>query len=125
MCVEMMGLLSVHVYKTVEPLIVDPPNKGHNRNNLSIKDAYLGPECSLSHTTNTYTTSKQEDISTKDKMAGPNMSFIRRFHCISLHVFIDFLITYLKTMGYPKISREDSTTSLVVPAYSDTIAAGL
>ena len=24
---------------TVEPLIVDPPNKGHNRNNLSIKDA--------------------------------------------------------------------------------------
>ena len=23
----------------VEPLIVDPPNKGHNRNNLSIKDA--------------------------------------------------------------------------------------
>ena len=24
---------------TVESLIVDPPNKGHNRNNLSIKDA--------------------------------------------------------------------------------------
>ena len=23
---------------TVEPLIKEPPNKGHNRNNLSIKD---------------------------------------------------------------------------------------
>ena len=28
------------VVYTVEPLIVDPPNKGHNRNNLSIKDDF-------------------------------------------------------------------------------------
>ena len=27
-------------------------------------------------------------------------------------------------MGYPKISRADSSTSLVVPAKADTIAAG-
>ena len=26
------------IVNTVEPLIVDPQNKGHNRNNLSIKD---------------------------------------------------------------------------------------
>ena len=40
----------------VDPLLVDPPivgplNKGHNINNLSIKDASLGPKCSLSYST--------------------------------------------------------------------------
>ena len=42
-----------------EPLIVDPPNKGHNRYNLSTKDASLGPKCSLSHSSNTFSTSLQ------------------------------------------------------------------
>ena len=28
---------------------VEPPNKEHNRNDLSIKDTSLGPKCSLSH----------------------------------------------------------------------------
>ena len=37
---------------TVEPPIKDTPNKGHRRTNLSIKD----------------------------KMSGPNVSIIRRFH---------------------------------------------
>ena len=39
---------------TVEPLIVDPLNKEHNRNNLSIKDTSLGLKYSLSHTANTF-----------------------------------------------------------------------
>ena len=48
---------------TVEPLIVDSPNKGHDRNNLSIKDTSLGPKCSLSHSTNTSSTSKERTTS--------------------------------------------------------------
>ena len=30
----------------MEPLIVDPLNKGYNRNNPSTKDASQGPKCS-------------------------------------------------------------------------------
>ena len=37
----------------VEPLIMDPPNKGHNRNNLSI-NTFEGPNCSVSHNANTF-----------------------------------------------------------------------
>ena len=48
------------VYTTVKPLIVDPPNKG---NILSIKDTYLGPKCSLFHSTNTFSTSKERTTS--------------------------------------------------------------
>ena len=36
-------------HNTVEPPIVDPPNKGHNRNNLSIKDGYLDDSNSNAH----------------------------------------------------------------------------
>ena len=43
---------ATHNYNyTVGPLIMEPPNKGHNRNNLSIKDT--------SHSTNTFSTSKE------------------------------------------------------------------
>ena len=48
---------------TVEPPIVDPPNKGHNRNNLSVKDTSFGPKCLLSHSTNTFSTSKERTTS--------------------------------------------------------------
>ena len=30
---------------TVEPLIKDPPRRGHNRNNLSTKDTLQSPKC--------------------------------------------------------------------------------
>ena len=46
---------------TVAPLIMDPLNKGHNRNNLSIKGASKGIKCSLSHSTNTFLTSEGID----------------------------------------------------------------
>ena len=45
---------------TVEPPLVD---KGHNRNDLSIKDASQGPKCSLSHSTNTFSTSEERTTS--------------------------------------------------------------
>ena len=38
---------------------VEPLNKGHNRNNLSIKDTSYGPKCAFSHSTNTFSTSKE------------------------------------------------------------------
>ena len=46
------------------PPIMDPPNKGHNRNNLSIT-----PKCSLSHSTKTFSAFKERTTSQKDKMA--------------------------------------------------------
>ena len=57
------GRIKTYNVHTVEPLIVDPLNKGHNRNNLSIKDTSLGPKCSLSHSTNTFLTSKERTTS--------------------------------------------------------------
>ena len=67
------------------PLLVDPSNKGHNRNNLSTKDASYGPKCLPSHSTNTFSTS------IFSKWLVPNVSFIRRFHCQS-----DTLIGHLR-----------------------------
>ncbi len=59
-----------------EPLIKDPPSRGHNRNNLSIKDTFKSPKCSFSHIINTFWTSEERvTLSTKDKMAGSNVSF--------------------------------------------------
>ena len=45
---------------TVKSPLVDPPNKGHNRNNLSRKDA-SHPKCSLSHSGNTISTSNGQN----------------------------------------------------------------
>ncbi len=39
---------------TVEPLIKDPPRRGHNRNNLSTKDTLQGPKCLFSHIVNKF-----------------------------------------------------------------------
>ena len=62
---------------------MDPLKKGHNRNNLSIKDASLGPKCSLSHSTITLQTLKRGQPPYKEqKWLVPNASFIQRFHCI-------------------------------------------
>ena len=64
---------------TVEPPIKDTPNKGHNRKNLSIKDTLM----SQKFTFLLYFNLRREDnLSIKDKMPGPKMSIIRRFHCM-------------------------------------------
>ena len=36
-CIYHIYNYNYYIY-TLEPLIKEPPNKGHNRNNLSIKD---------------------------------------------------------------------------------------
>ena len=66
------------LYNTADLLIVDPPNKGHNRNNLSIKDASQGPKCSLSHSANTFSTSKERTTSLqRTKWLVPTCSLFR------------------------------------------------
>ena len=42
---------------------VEPPNKGHNRKNLSIKDTFYGPKVLLSYYTNTFLTSEERTTS--------------------------------------------------------------
>ena len=82
---------------TVEPLIVDPLNKGHNRNNLSIKDASLGPKCSLSYSTNTLTTSKERTTSLQRVkwlvptcllFGGSTIIVYQTCHCYSLCITV-------------------------------------
>ena len=51
---------------------VEPLNKGHNRNNLSIKDTY---RCSLSYSTNTFSTSKERQAC-QQSLWGPGQKFI-------------------------------------------------
>ena len=53
---------------------MDPLNKGHNRNNLSIKDASQGPKYSL------LIYLREDNLSIK---VGPNMSFIWMLHRIA------------------------------------------
>ena len=69
------GCVQVNVYKcyTAEPLIVDPPNnKGHNRNNLALYKGHFRP---LSHSTiYNFNLQREDNLPTKDKMAGPNVS---------------------------------------------------
>ena len=86
---------------TVEPPIKDPPNKGHNRKNLPIKDTFPGPKCSLSHSTIHFLTSERGQSPYKGqnwlvpkwpfsvqncKMHGQAflkvVGTIRKFHCI-------------------------------------------
>ena len=65
---------SNYVY-TVEPPIKDAPNKGH----LRIKDKIQSTKKSLSYSASTNLTSE-----IKDTCSGPQVSFIRRFHCIGI-----------------------------------------
>ena len=68
---------------TVEPLIMDPPNKGHDRNNLSMQDTSLGLKYALSHnTTNTLQPPKRGQPPYKGQNGWFHVSFIQRFPCI-------------------------------------------
>ena len=60
-------MVDKNLNSTVEPPIMDTLNKGHNRKNLSIKDAVL--RRSLLY----YTSSlqREDNLSIKNKMAGP------------------------------------------------------
>ena len=60
----------------VEPPIKDPPRKGQPPN----KGCNSG---TLSHSSSSFLTSEKRTTSTEDKITGPKMSFIRRFHCIA------------------------------------------
>ena len=55
----------------MEPLMVNPLNKGRNRNNLSVKDACQGPKCLLIHF---QPLKRGQPLSTKDKMTVPMCS---------------------------------------------------
>ena len=57
---QQLALCTSQLILTLEPPL---PNIGHKRNNLSIKDASLGPKCPLSHSTNTFSTSKERTTS--------------------------------------------------------------
>ena len=83
---------------TVEPPIKDTPNKEH----LSIKDKSTRP--------NSYYTSTfyKGNPSIKDKTLCPNVSFIRRFHCIQVivrNIIINLWLivseVYLTKICYP------------------------
>ena len=65
----------------MKPPIKDTPNKGHNRKKTLYKGHTLGPKVPLSY----YTSLRREnDLSIKDKIPGPNVSIIWRFHCIRM-----------------------------------------
>ncbi len=51
--------LFIFIVYTVEPLLMDTPYKGHNRNNLYIKDRFNGPKWRSLYTDNTFWTSKR------------------------------------------------------------------
>ena len=72
----------------MQPPIVGPPNKEHNRNNLSIKDA---SKHSLSYNTNAFSTSTEDNLSTKDKMAGHNVFLYCLFRGSTV-VLIDIIL---------------------------------
>ena len=51
----------------------------------SYKDTSFGFKCSLSQSTNAFLTSKERTTSLlNDEMAGSNVSFIWRFHCMHM-----------------------------------------
>ena len=53
-CITIQTHDTMRKVSTVEPPIKDPQRRGHNKNNLSIKDTLHGPKCSFSHTVNTF-----------------------------------------------------------------------
>ena len=65
----------------VESLLKDTLNKGHHRKYLPTKDTIGGTKNRLSYGSNRFFTSEEWTTSTVDKIAGPNVSFIQRFHC--------------------------------------------
>ena len=50
----------VHVTNNYNFKYKDPLRRGHNRNNLSIKDTLQCPKCSFSHIVNTFWTSEEQ-----------------------------------------------------------------
>ena len=71
------ALLNIELYTVQWNLLIkDPPRKG--------QPPYKGHiSAHPSHCTNRYFNLREEDsLSTKDKMAGPKVSCIWRFHCI-------------------------------------------
>ena len=63
--------------KRISP-IKDPLSRVHNRNNLPTKNMLQGPKFSFSHIVNTF--EEQTTFLQRDRMIGPNMSFVQRFH---------------------------------------------
>ena len=73
------SLTGIHTLYTVEPLLNDTLNKGHHRSYLPTKDTFRGAQNMLFHDTNMYIFHlwRVGNLSTVDKLAGPNVSFCR------------------------------------------------
>ncbi len=67
----------VHVQCTVKPLIKDPPRKGQ----LLYKGHFQYAQNCTCNTISFFNLRKEDSLPTRDKMAGPKVSFTRRFHC--------------------------------------------
>ena len=62
---------------TVDPLIKDPTRSDY----LSAKDIFSAPKIDFPYESYVLNLSKEDDLSTENKMACPKVSFIRRSHC--------------------------------------------
>ena len=70
----------------MEPLLKDTLNKGHHRKYLSTKDTSGGTKNRLSYGSNTFSPVKSgQPLYSGQKLAGLNVSFIQRFHCIPIY----------------------------------------
>ena len=65
---------------TVEPLLKDSPNKGHHINYLPT--LFKAPKIDFPIVLIHFSPLKVDNLSTVDKFAGPNVSFLKRAHCI-------------------------------------------
>ena len=91
---------------TMESPIMGPQRGGHNGNDLSTKEMLQGPKCShfpilLIH----LNPLKSRQPLYKGQMAGLNMSFVQRFHCLAGNVsrqihLISFVYTCICAVYY-------------------------
>ena len=68
----------------MESLLKDTPNKGHHRKYLSTKDTFGGTKMGYPMVVIHFYIRRVDNLSTVDKLAVPNVSFIQRFHCSTL-----------------------------------------
>ena len=88
---------------TVEPPIKDTPNKGHNKKKLYKGHILRSQSSTFLLYQYIFNLRREDNLSIKDKMPGPNVSFIRRFHCSTN-----------ARDGMSNISRDPNTKSHIV-----------
>ena len=72
----------------MESLLKDTLNKGHHRKYLSTKDTFGGTKTGYPMVIIQFHLRRVDNLSTVDKLAGPNVSFRHKFHCICITNYV-------------------------------------